>query len=592
MATSITGSGSPTIYTGTSSGDSLVGGKGNDSISGGGGNDSINGGYGDDILIGGKGDDQLTGGGGADIFRFPGGGSPLSDDQGFGIEGVDTISDLAEGDVIEVWGQVRSVTLTVVGGMTRAEFDIAPAPAALAYDDTKPELVIDLGGGFEDQVFPLYSDSGKSYLTVTPANNAWRSLVSGNSGGVSEGDTATFILSMPGVRAGAAVAYSISGVSSADLGSVPLVIAGNQRMGGVILDAGGRAVISIPIAADSRTEGTETLTVTSGDASASVSISDTSFAPPGKTLAGSSWSETLAGSVGDDTLSGLAGNDTLVGGEGSDLALMRGRFNEYLLSASGVVRFPGVVRVDKWTVTDLIAGRDGSDELQGVERIRFQDLEVNTRTKSLALEIDPQIVQRIIELYVGFFNRVPDGDGLAYWLEQYTLGKSIKQIADSFYQAGVYYSQLTGFSSSMTNADFINVVYRNVLGRSEGADPEGLQYWGRKLADGSASRGSLVSSILDSAHTFKGHGEFGYVADLLDNKILVSQKVAVDWGVTYLSPEDSLQKGMEMARAITASNTSIAISLVGVPLSSGPSHDPGSDGGGGGGGGGDGGGSG
>ena len=75
----------------------------------------------------------------------------------------------------------------------------------------------------------------------------------------------------------------------------------------------------------------------------------------------------------------------------------------------------------------------------------------------------------------------------------------------------------------MINADFVTVVYKNVLGRPDGADAEGLAYWSGKSADGIASRGALVSTILDSAHTYKGDASFGFVADLLDNKITVAK---------------------------------------------------------------------
>jgi len=42
--------------------------------------------------------------------------------------------------------------------------------------------------------------------------------------------------------------------------------------------------------------------------------------------------------------------------------------------------------------------------------------------------------------------------------------------------------------------------------------------------------GSLVSAILTSAHTFKDDATWGWVADLLDNKIQVADKFAVTWG--------------------------------------------------------------
>ena len=155
-------------------------------------------------------------------------------------------------------------------------------------------------------------------------------------------------------------------------------------------------------------------------------------------------------------------------------------------------------------------------------------------------------------------------DGLSYWIGQKTGGLSVDQIAESFYSAGVQFSSLTGFSSTMSNGAFVNVVYKNVLGRPGGADAQGLAYWSGKLADGSASRGALVSTILDSAHTFKGDASFGYVADLLDNKIAVAKTVAIDYGLNYNSADEAVLNGMAIAAAVTPTSIASAIALVGV----------------------------
>ena len=63
---------------------------GNDVILSGSGNDTINGGAGDDTITGGLGNDTITGSAGNDTFRFSKG------------DGVDTITDAVNGDVIEI----------------------------------------------------------------------------------------------------------------------------------------------------------------------------------------------------------------------------------------------------------------------------------------------------------------------------------------------------------------------------------------------------------------------------------------------------------------------------------------------------------
>lgn len=137
-------------------------------------------------------------------------------------------------------------------------------------------------------------------------------------------------------------------------------------------------------------------------------------------------------------------------------------------------------------------------------------------------------------------------------------------IAEIFYAAGVEAGHLTGYAADMSNSDFVNRVYSNVLGRTEGADAEGLEYWSYSLATGAENQGSLVSSILNTAHTFKGDSTWGWVADLLDNKAEVANLFAVQLGLNYQTSTESISKGMEIAQAITATNITEAISLIGV----------------------------
>jgi len=143
-------------------------------------------------------------------------------------------------------------------------------------------------------------------------------------------------------------------------------------------------------------------------------------------------------------------------------------------------------------------------------------------------------------------------------------GQSINQIANSFYNAGVQFSNLTGFSKDMSNAAFVNLIYKNVLGRTDGGDTAGVNYWSGELASGNATRGSLVSTMLNSAHGFKNDATWGWVANLLDNKITVAKTIAIDWGLNYNTPEASISNGMAIAGLVTPTDTSAALKLVGI----------------------------
>ena len=88
----------------------------------------------------------------------------------------------------------------------------------------------------------------------------------------------------------------------------------------------------------------------------------------GDTLRGAATDDELSAQAGDDTLEGRAGNDTLDGGAGSDTARFSGAWADYTLvyAADGQV-----------TVTDRVAGRDGTDTVRGVEFLQFADARID-----------------------------------------------------------------------------------------------------------------------------------------------------------------------------------------------------------------------
>jgi hypothetical protein len=115
----------------------------------------------------------------------------------------------------------------------------------------------------------------------------------------------------------------------------------------------------------------------------------------------------------------------------------------------------------------------------------------------------------------------------------------------------------------MSNTDFISIIYKNVLGRNQ-VDQDGLNYWNAQLSTNKATRASLIKSILSSAHSFKGDATWGWVADLLDNKIALSRYFAIDLGLSFNTSEESISKGMAIAGAVTSAGIDGAKDLVGI----------------------------
>ena len=91
-----------------------------------------------------------------------------------------------------------------------------------------------------------------------------------------------------------------------------------------------------------------------------------------------------------------------------------------------------------------------------------------------------------------------------------------------------------------------------------------MKYWTDLLVAGTETRGSLVSAILGGAHAYKGDATWGWVANLLDNKIAVAQKFALDWGLSFATADASITQGMAIAAAISPTDTSEALGLIGV----------------------------
>jgi len=88
-------------------------------------------------------------------------------------------------------------------------------------------------------------------------------------------------------------------------------------------------------------------------------------------LLGNHLDNRLEGGAGNDILAGGAGNDTLLGGPGVDVALYQGSKSGFTLVRSGAV----------WIVAN-VHGSDGTDTLQGVERI-------SVANATFALDFDP-----------------------------------------------------------------------------------------------------------------------------------------------------------------------------------------------------------
>jgi Tfp pilus assembly protein PilW len=194
--------------------------------------------------------------------------------------------------------------------------------------------------------------------------------------------------------------------------------------------------------------------------------------------------------------------------------------------ANKVIEFSGVR--NNYAITRTTTGfsiRDLSSQavvnVAAGASLKFSDMTVNLAIGEVSKTISATNLRSLIELYVAFFNRVPDADGMVYWIQQMNAGMSMNALANNFYTSAVAYPDLTGYSSNMTSAAFVKIIYKNVLGRSGDTAPpdEDVNYWAGELDSGRASKGSLVTAMLNSAHSYVGDATWGWVPQLLDNKM-------------------------------------------------------------------------
>ena len=187
-------------------------------------------------------------------------------------------------------------------------------------------------------------------------------------------------------------------------------------------------------------------------------------------LIGGLGDDLLDGGSGDDILTGGSGNDSLDGGSGHNIAVYSGNRSSYTVSVTG-----GSV-----SVVDSQAARDGSDTVTNIDYPQFADK---------VLVVAGTDNANIARLYSAALNRAPDQGGLNLWEDIYaaSVPASVKAQGPFAALAQTTVGGLSiagGFThspefintyGSLSDADFINLMYNNVLNR--GPDPVGLAAW-------------------------------------------------------------------------------------------------------------------
>jgi len=123
---------------------------------------------------------------------------------------------------------------------------------------------------------------------------------------------------------------------------------------------------------------------------------------------------------------------------------------------------------------------------------RAQVIESFFWSEEFGLRIAP-----IVRLYFAYFLRIPDYAELQYWINQHINGQPLESISDAFAASQEFQQQY----GSLSNEQFVTLVYQNVLGRS--LDPGGSAYWVGQLNSGALTRGQVMIGFSESTE-YKG----------------------------------------------------------------------------------------
>jgi cyclophilin family peptidyl-prolyl cis-trans isomerase len=199
--------------------------------------------------------------------------------------------------------------------------------------------------------------------------------------------------------------------------------------------------------------------------------------------------------------------------------------------------------------------------------VKFNDFTVSLLAGNKSKTIDQKDLDSLIELYIAFFNRVPDAEGMIYWIGTIKEeGRTIEQLADNFYTSAINpeVSDITGYTASMSTEQFIRKIYKNVLGRDE-VDQKGLEYWTKEIESGAKSRGNLIRDIINAAHGSKANNpEYAWVTDLLVNKVIVGKYFSIQLGLNYNTRNESILNGNAIAKLVSPTDTTAAKNGIGI----------------------------
>lgn len=202
-----------------------------------------------------------------------------------------------------------------------------------------------------------------------------------------------------------------------------------------------------------------------------------SFGYPGDIESGTVMVST-EGSI-DQTQKGL-----LIFSDDMDIAAGQSGSPLFRFSSDGLPSLEGIV-------IGFRSSSGGAGENYG---INLADLDLNwvrnTTGEKSAWVVDPSSDAYLIgRYYLGVFDRLPDQEGLNYWMSQIDAGTDPEFLADVFL-ASPEFAGRYGSPDSMEIKSYVRAIYLELLGREP--DSAGLDFWSQQVLNGLSPAEILV----------------------------------------------------------------------------------------------------
>ena len=160
---------------------------------------------------------------------------------------------------------------------------------------------------------------------------------------------------------------------------------------------------------------------------------------------------------------------------------------------------------------DAVANADGTTltvDMSGHDIGRYT-LEVTNATGIVKLLVDvvapapppvditatlcPWLTDSVVRLYSAYFLRAPEVGGFEFWLTEYSNGNWDLGRMAQFFAESPEFNERYG---SLNDQAFVDLVYRNVLGRNP--DTAGVGYWTERMSNHGLTRGELMLNFSES----------------------------------------------------------------------------------------------